>query len=67
LPADVQLYAVAYRPVQRSDRAEIDFWHASCSVGTPLPTMPLRLVGDLFVPVDLEATYQEACKRRRLA
>jgi hypothetical protein len=27
----------------------------------------LRLTGDLFVPVDFEATYQEACRRRRLA
>jgi hypothetical protein len=28
--------------------------------------MPLRLTGDLFVPVDFEATYMEACRRRRL-
>jgi hypothetical protein len=25
------------------------------------------LTGDLFVPVDLESSYQEACRRRRLA
>ena len=34
---------------------------------TPLPLLPLRLTGDLFVPVDFEAAYQEACRRRRLA
>jgi hypothetical protein len=67
LPAEVNLYAVAYRPVLRHDRAEIDFWPASCAVGSPLPLLPLRLTGDLFVPVDFEATYQEACRRRRLA
>jgi hypothetical protein len=28
--------------------------------------LPLRLTGDLFVPVDFEATYVETCRRRRL-
>jgi hypothetical protein len=67
LPADLDLYAVAYRPVRREDRAEIDYWWSPCQVGQPLPTMPLRLKGDLFVPVDFESAYQEACRRRRLA
>jgi hypothetical protein len=66
LPADVDLYAVAYRPVSREERAEIDLWTAPCAVGQPLPRLPLRLTGDLFVPVDFEAAYQEACRRRRL-
>lgn len=35
-------------------------------VGEPLPLLPLRLTGDLFIPVDCEAAYQEACRRRRL-
>jgi hypothetical protein len=67
LPDDTELYAVAYRPVVRQERPEIDWWTAACSVGSPLPTMPLRLTGDTFVPVDFEASYQEACRRRRLA
>ena len=66
LPPDLTLYAVAYRPVLRQERAEIDLWMAGFAVGQPLPVMPLRLTGDLFVPVDFEATYQEACRRRRL-
>lgn len=61
------LYAVAYRPVRRNDRDEIDIWPATFAVGNLLPTLPLRLTGDLFVPVDFETTYQEACRRRRLA
>jgi hypothetical protein len=59
-------YAVAYRPVLRQERAEIDFWPVTFAVGDPLPTLPLRLTGDLFVSVDFEAAYQEACRRRRL-
>jgi hypothetical protein len=31
-----------------------------------LPELPLRLTGDLFVPVDIEAACMEACCRRRL-
>lgn len=66
LPDDVELYAVAYRPVLRQENPEIDLWTAPVAVGQPLPTMPLRLTGDLFVPVEFEDAYQEACRRRRL-
>jgi hypothetical protein len=64
---DADLYAVAYRPVLRDDKPQIDIWTHPLAVGQPLPTLPLRLTGDLFVPVDLEASYTEACRRRRLA
>jgi hypothetical protein len=67
MPAQAALYAVAYRPVLRLEQAEVDIWTATLAVGDPLPELPLRLTGDLFVPVDFEATYQEACRRRRLA
>ncbi len=67
LPNEVNLYAVAYRPVCRGEREEIDLWVRPLAVGAPLPTLPLRLTGDLFVAVDFEAAYQEACRRRRLA
>jgi hypothetical protein len=63
----VRLYAVAYRPVRRKKQDKIDLWMHRLALGSPLPTLPLRLTGDLFVPVDLEATYTEACRRRRLA
>ncbi len=63
---DVDLYGAAYRPVRRDDRTEIDVWTTRCALGEPLPELPLRLTGDLFVPVDFEAAYQEACRRRRL-
>ncbi len=67
LPADTGIYAVAYRPVLRAERQEVDLWTTPCAVGQPLPVMPLRLTGDLFVPVDFETSYQETCRKRRLA
>lgn len=66
MPPEPDLYAVSYRPVLRDKLPEIDIWCNAFAVGDPLPTMPLRLVGDYFVPVELEATYTEACRRRRL-
>jgi len=66
LPEEVYLYAAAYRPVLRAQKPQIDVWAERCSVAAALPTMPLRLTGDLFVPVELEATYTETCRQRRL-
>ena len=65
-PPDVTLYAAAYRPARRNQQEEIDLWKRPLALGAALPTLPLRLTGDLFVPVDFEAAYQEACRRRRL-
>jgi hypothetical protein len=67
LPAETALYAVAYRPVRRQEREEIDLWPAPLTLAAPLPVLPLALNAELSMPVDLEATYQDACRRRRLA
>jgi hypothetical protein len=66
LPREPALYAASYRPVLREGRPEIDIWVNPFNVGDTLPTMPLRLIADYFVPVELEATYTEACRRGRL-
>lgn len=66
-PPEVNLYAVAYRPLRRGEQEAHDLWLRPLALGEPLPTLPLRLTGDLFVAVDFEAAYQEACRRRRLA
>jgi len=66
LPPEPSLYAASYRPVLRDGRPEIDIWVNPFNVGDTLPTMPLRLIAEYFVPVELEATYTEACKRRGL-
>jgi uncharacterized protein DUF4058 len=63
---EVFLYAVAYRPLHRGDKDEIDVWRSPLALGQPLPEMPLSLRPDLVIPVDFEATYAEACRRKRL-
>lgn len=59
------LYAVAYRPIKR-DSDQIDCWLHGLKIGEKLPTLPLALNASICLPLDLEATYVDACQRRRL-
>lgn len=61
------LYAVAYRPFRRPGADEVEFWRAHLAVGQPMPTLPLMLRNWGCLPVDLEATYTDACRRGRIA
>jgi hypothetical protein len=66
LAREVSLYAVAYRPLRRGGKDEIDVWRSSLALNQPLPTLPLSLRADLVIPVDFEATYADACRSKRL-
>jgi hypothetical protein len=66
LPPNTNLYAVAYQPLRRQNREEIDLWPVPLAVGASLPLLPLALNAELSIPVDLEATYMDARQRRRL-
>lgn len=65
IPDDVFLYAVAYRPIRRGQNDEIDTWPAILSVGSNLPVLPLALRHAYPVPLDLNAAYEDACRRSR--
>jgi hypothetical protein len=60
------IYAVAYRPSRQEHGDQIELWPEPLAVGGPLPLLPLALRNAGAVPVDLEDTYQEACRRTRL-
>jgi hypothetical protein len=66
MPKDVSLYAVAYQPLRRQEVNQIDVWLVALTVGGSLPTLPLALRSFRPVPIDLEATYNEARQRSRL-
>jgi hypothetical protein len=66
-PAEVGLYAVAYRPLVRGGAEQIDVWPAALAVGETLPVLPLAINAEICLPLDLEATYTAARQRRRLA
>jgi Protein of unknown function (DUF4058) len=66
MPGRPPTYAVTYRPKTADRTMAVDVWARELAVSQPLPTMPLRLTGDTFVPLELEETYTDACRKRRL-
>jgi hypothetical protein len=62
-----ELFAGAYRTVFTRDAARLEYWLESLALGQVLPTMPLWLKPDLYVPVELEQAYQSACKKSRIS
>lgn len=66
MPGEPSIYSVGYRPLQENGEGRIDTWPVALAVGESLPTLPLSLAADQCLPVDLEAAYTEACRRRRV-
>lgn len=63
---DPHLYAVGYKPVQRGKVSVIDAWPFVLTVGEALPVVPLYLRRFRAIPLDLSATYEDACRRSRI-
>lgn len=61
------LYATAYRTVAGKKGLSFETWAEALSLHENLPTLPLWIMSDLALPVDLELTYQAACAARRIA
>ena len=45
----------------------LEAWNRPLVVGEPLPVLPLWLSDELAVPLDLEASYEQACRDLRIA
>ncbi len=67
MPAEATIYAVAYRPRRTEAGDRIEIWPHALTLGQSLPVLPLGLLNAETVPVDLETTYIEACRRSKLA
>jgi hypothetical protein len=63
---DCHLYVVSYRPIQRGDASLIDAWPFTLAVGSALPRVPFCLRGFRAIPLDLEALYEDTCRRARI-
>lgn len=66
LGADSALYAAAYRPIRRDDADLAEIWTEPLAIGEELPVLPLSLNAACVLPLDLGATYDDACRRRRI-
>lgn len=65
--ADRSIYAVSCRPRPSRRRYRVEAWEHALEVGAPLPTLPLWISGDQYVPLELERTYEETCRGLRIA
>jgi hypothetical protein len=65
-PEPPPLYATACRWIRRDEAWHFESWTHPLVLGQPLPTLPLWLADDLAVPLELEASYEEACRILRL-
>jgi len=64
--ADATTYAVCLRSRVRDRRWRIDSYEHLLAVGAALPTLPVWIGETQAVPLDLEATYEAACKGLRI-
>lgn len=65
--AEPPLYAVACRVVDNRRRHwRFEAWDHVLEIGQRLPTLPLWLAADLAVPLDLEESYEAACRALRI-
>jgi hypothetical protein len=56
------LYAASCRWLRKGKRTLLELWSHVLALGQPLPTLPLWLAEDLVVPLDLEPSYEQACR-----
>jgi hypothetical protein len=61
-----ELYAVAYRVVERHGQPSVDIWQGALAIGRALPTMPLWLRGAICLAIELDATYERTCREQRI-
>jgi hypothetical protein len=61
------IYAVTLRGRKRQrNRPLPDAWFHPLAPGLPLPALPLWLAPDLAVTLDLEGSYEDACRVLRI-
>ncbi len=55
------MYAASCRWVKRGRKTMLEAWSNVLAVGQPLPTLPIWLDAILVIPLELEASYEQAC------
>lgn len=59
-------YAAACRWIPRGRKHVLETWSHRLLLGHPLPTIPIWLTEQFAVPLDLESSYEEACRILRI-
>jgi hypothetical protein len=66
-PEPPPTYAATCRKRKAGRRTKLDTWASPLVVGQALPILPIWLTETVAVSLDLEASYEEACRILRLA
>ena len=61
-PDSPPLYAATCRWLRREPQALLESWSHALAIGQLLPKLPLWLAESLVVPLDLEESYEQACR-----
>ncbi|MBW3596781.1 MAG: DUF4058 family protein [Planctomycetes bacterium] len=61
------LYAATCRGAKKDNEWLLQTWMHGLAVGRPLPTLPLWLGDHVAVPLELETSYEQACRVLRIA
>ncbi len=61
------IYAAACRWTGRALKRILETWSHVLTLGQPLPTLPLWLAENYYIPLELAATYEETCRALRIA
>jgi hypothetical protein len=64
--SDAETYTVTCRGRRKGTRWRLEAWEYTITLGEKLPTLPVCLSPELTIPLDLEATYEEACRSLRM-
>jgi hypothetical protein len=51
---------------REEESQQLQVWPAPLALGQQLPTLPLWIASDFYVPLDLEASYQTTCADLRI-
>jgi hypothetical protein len=65
-PEPPAIYAAACRWIPRGRKHILETWSHRLHLGQVLPTIPLWLTEQFAVPLDLESTYEDACRVLRI-
>ncbi len=60
------IYAASLRRRTAGREHRLDAWAHQLEVGRPIPMLPLWLTEELWLPLDLEGSYEEVCRILRI-
>jgi hypothetical protein len=61
-----EIYVAACRWIGKNGAGRLQTWSEALAIGQPLPTLPLWLADKFAVKLELEPTYEEACRALRI-